>query len=55
MVLEVDVSSHDYKQKYARNRDLSLTVIHIPAIDVLQGMGGVMEMLYHHSALQAPV
>ena len=57
VVIEIDGSSHDDKQEYDAARDsflesLGLTVIHIPVIDVMKNMGGVMEMLYNHPALK---
>ncbi len=60
VVIEIDGSSHDHKQDYDAKRDaylqsLHLTVIHIPVIEVLKRMSGVMEMLHEHPALQAPV
>ncbi|MFO0323104.1 MAG: type ISP restriction/modification enzyme, partial [Bacteroidota bacterium] len=44
-------------QEYDAARDsflesLGLTVIHIPVIDVMKNMGGVMEMLFNHPALK---
>jgi very-short-patch-repair endonuclease len=57
VVIEIDGSSHDNKQEYDEARDsflqsLGLTVIHIPVIDVMKNMGGVMEMLFNHPALK---
>jgi len=57
VVIEIDGSSHDDKVEYDAERDtflesLGLTVIHIPVIEVMQRMSGVMEMLYNHPALQ---
>ena len=57
VVIEIDGSSHDNKQEYDKARDsflqsLGLTVIHIPVIDVMKNMGGVMEMLFNHPALK---
>jgi very-short-patch-repair endonuclease len=57
VVIEIDGSSHDDKQEYDEARDsflqsLGLTVIHIPVIDVMKNMGGVMEMLFNHPALK---
>lgn len=56
VVIEIDGSSHDDKQEYDAERDaflesLVLTVIHIPVVDVMTNMNGVMEMLYDHPAL----
>ncbi|HZJ80918.1 MAG TPA: DUF559 domain-containing protein [Dysgonamonadaceae bacterium] len=59
VVVEIDGSSHDEKQKYDAVRDaflesLGLTVIHITAKDVLQNLGSVMAGLYHHPAFTTP-
>lgn len=56
VVIEIDGSSHYYKQEYDDKRDcylesLGLTVIHIQVEQVFQKMNSVMEMLYHHPAL----
>lgn len=56
VVIEIDGSSHDDKVEYDAKRDaflksLGLTIIHIPVADVMNNLGGVMEMLYHHPAL----
>ena len=56
VVIEVDGSSHIDKVEYDKERDrylesLDLTVIHIPAKDVLQRLDSVLEMLYGHPAL----
>jgi len=56
VVIEIDGSSHDDKLEYDAERDsylesLGLTVIHIPANDVLKQMSSVMDMLYDHPAL----
>ncbi|MBS1496707.1 MAG: HsdR family type I site-specific deoxyribonuclease [Bacteroidetes bacterium] len=60
VVVEIDGSSHDDKVEYDAERDaylqsLGLTVIHIPVVDVMKNLAGVMEMLYHHTAFQAPL
>jgi len=60
VVLEIDGSSHDNKATYDANRDaylksLGLEVIHIWAMDVLQRLDGVLEMLKNHPALRAPL
>ena len=60
VVIEIDGSSHDEKAEYDRERDeflegLGLTVIHIPASDVLNRLDEVMRMLYNHPALRAPL
>ena len=52
-VIEIDGSSHDDKQEYDAARDsflesLGLTVIHIPVVDVMKKMNGVMKMLFNH-------
>ena len=57
VVIEIDGNSHDGKVEYDQNRDrflegLGLTVIHILAKDILNRLGDVMTMLYHHPALQ---
>lgn len=57
VVIEIDGSSHDYKQEYDAERDaflesLGLTVIHIPVEDVMKRMGQVMDMLFEHPAFQ---
>ena len=57
VVIEIDGSSHDDKVEYDADRDaylesLGLTIIHIPAADVLQRMDAVMEMLFNHPALK---
>ena len=59
-VIEVDGSSHDNKVEYDQEREaflvsLGLTVLHIPAEDVLYRLDSVMEMLYAHPALKEPV
>lgn len=60
VVIEIDGSSHDDKVEYDAARDaylenLGLTIIHIPAADVLQSMDAVMEKLFNHTALRAPL
>jgi very-short-patch-repair endonuclease len=57
VVIEIDGSSHDNKQEYDQARDsylknLGLVVIHIPVIEVMKNMAGVMEMLFNHPALK---
>jgi very-short-patch-repair endonuclease len=57
VVIEVDGSSHDDKWEYDTKRhsfleSLGLTVIHVPAVDVLQTLDGVMERLRNHPAFQ---
>jgi very-short-patch-repair endonuclease len=57
VVIEIDGSSHDDKQEYDAARDsflesLGLTVIHIPVVDVMKKMNGVMKMLFNHPALE---
>jgi len=59
VVIEVDGSSHNDKEEYDRERDaflkgLGLTVVHIPAQDVLKRLSDVMRMLYDHPALNRP-
>ena len=54
-VIEIDGISHDGKPEYDQKRDiflqgLGLTVIHIPAEDVLKRLDGVMAMLEGHGA-----
>ena len=60
VVIEIDGSSHDEKVEYDNERDaylegLGLIVIHIAARDILSNLDGVMEMLYNHPALRAPL
>jgi very-short-patch-repair endonuclease len=60
VVIEIDGSSHDDKQDYDAARDaylenIGLTVIHIPVAKIMNNMSGVMEMLYDHPALRAPL
>ena len=60
VVIEVDGQSHEQKVAYDRRRDaylegLGLTVIHIPALEVLYALDGVMKMLNEHPALRRPV
>ncbi|MBS1941165.1 MAG: DUF559 domain-containing protein, partial [Bacteroidetes bacterium] len=55
VVVEIDGKSHDDKQEYDARRDaylqsLGLTVIHIPAKDVLQHLDGTMAWLEEHPA-----
>ncbi len=57
VVIEIDGSGHDDNRAYDKARDtylksLGLTVIRIPAVDVLNNLDGVMEMLGHHPALK---
>jgi type I restriction enzyme, R subunit len=57
VVIEIDGSSHDDKVEYDKERDkflesLGLTVIHIPVVEVLQNMDGVMKMLRGHKGLK---
>ena len=57
VVIEIDGSSHNGKVEYDRERDgflksLNLTVIHIPAEDVLGRLDSVMLMLQNHKALK---
>ena len=59
VVIEIDGASHDGKGEYDERRDrflegLGLTVIHIPAGDVLNRLEDTMQMLYDHFALQEP-
>ena len=56
VVIEIDGSSHDGKQEYDAERDaylksLGLTVIRIPAKDILKNLDATMEWLYDHPAL----
>jgi type I site-specific restriction-modification system R (restriction) subunit len=56
VVIEIDGSSHDNKQEYDSKRDaylesLGLTVIRIPAQDILKKLDVTMEWLYDHPAL----
>ena len=60
VVLEIDGSSHDNKVAYDLEREaflasLGLTIIHIPAEDVLSRLDTVMARLYAHPALQTPL
>jgi len=60
VVIEVDGSSHDGRIEYDHEREaflmgLGLTMIHIPAEDVLKRLNDVMSMLYDHPALRAPL
>ena len=57
VVIEIDGSSHDDKFEYDKERDiflqgLGLTVIHIPARDVLNKLDEVIVMLCEHDALR---
>ncbi len=60
VVVEIDGSSHDYKQAYDAIRDSylqaqGLIVIHIPVVDIMKNMYEVMKMLHNHPALQHPL
>lgn len=60
VVIEIDGDNHNSKVEYDRERnryleELKLTVIHIPAADVLNRLESVLLMLYHHPALSVPV
>ena len=53
LVIEVDDKTHDFKIEYDKVRDnylksLNLTVIHIPASDVLKNPGAVYKWLSNH-------
>ena len=55
VVVEIDGASHDGKGEYDQERGrflerLGLTVIHIPASDVLNRLDDVILMLYDHPA-----
>jgi type I site-specific restriction-modification system R (restriction) subunit/very-short-patch-repair endonuclease len=55
-VIEIDGSSHDEKQEYDAERDaylesLGLTVIRIPAKDILNYLDETMQWLFDHPAL----
>ena len=57
VVIEIDGSSHDDKEEYDAERDkflesIGLTVIHVPVVDVMKNMDGVMQMLNDHPALK---
>ncbi|MDF2382184.1 HsdR family type I site-specific deoxyribonuclease [Nostoc ellipsosporum NOK] len=59
VVVEIDGSIHGEQLEYDQQRDaylasLGLTVIRIPAKEVLKNLDGVMERLYHHPALEPP-
>ena len=59
-VIEVDGSSHDGKEEYDMERNafltgLGLSVIHIPAEDILHRLNDVMRILHDHPALRAPL
>ena len=56
VVIEVDGGSHRVRREYDTEREafltgLGLTVIHIPAEDVLHRLDQVMDRLYRHPAL----
>jgi very-short-patch-repair endonuclease len=56
VVVEIDGKSHDNKVAYDAKRDaylksLRLEVIHIPVVEVMRNMSGVMKMLFEHPAL----
>jgi len=56
-VIEIDGNSHNEKAEYDKERDaffeaLGLTVIHIPAEDVLNRLNDVMRWLHGHPALR---
>ncbi len=56
VVIEIDGSSHDDKVEYDAERDaylqsLGLTVIHIPAQDILRKLDVTMQWLNYHPAL----
>jgi very-short-patch-repair endonuclease len=56
VVVEIDGKSHDNKVAYDAKRDaylksLGLEVIHIPVVEVMRNMLGVMKMLSEHPAL----
>ena len=60
VVIEIDGYSHENKFEYDMKRDkfldsLGITVIHILSHDVLNNLDGVMQMLYNHPALRAPL
>ena len=60
VVIEIDGSSHDDKQAYDAERDafltgLGLTVIHIPANDVIHKMAQVIKTFANHPAFQIPL
>jgi very-short-patch-repair endonuclease len=57
VVIEVDGSSHDDKTEYDALRDayligLGLAVIHLTATEVARDLGGVVDFLLHHPALE---
>ncbi len=57
-IIEIDGSSHDDKVEYDSERNaylegLGLTVIHIPAEDVIKRMKEVMQMLWEDPAFRA--
>ncbi|MHB1459145.1 MAG: endonuclease domain-containing protein [Armatimonadota bacterium] len=60
VVIEIDGNYHNGKVEYDQERDrylesLELTVIHIPASDILIKLDSVMLMLHSHPALAIPV
>ena len=60
VVIEIDGMSHEAKVEKDRQRDnyfesLGITVVRILAGDVLNRLNDVMEMLYNHPALRAPL
>lgn len=53
LVIEIDDKTHDFKNEYDKKRDeylksLNLTVVHIPATDVLKNPGAVFDWLSNH-------
>ena len=58
--IEIDGSSHDAKEEYDKKRQaflngLGVSVIHIEAKEILNNLQSVMDMLYDHPALRAPL
>ena len=56
VVFEIDGKSHDDKVEYDAKRDaylksLGLEVIHIPVVQIMKNMSGVLKMLSDHPAL----
>ena len=56
VVVEIDGKSHDDKVEYDAKRDaylksLGLEVIHIPVVQIMKNMSGVLKMLSDHPAL----
>ena len=56
VVVEIDGKSHDHKVEYDAKRDaylksLGLEVIHIPVVQIMKNMSGVLKMLSDHPAL----